>query len=138
MRKQHGFTLIELMVTVAVIGILSAIALPSYSAYVFRSKIPVGLDSLATYQARLEQAYQDTGSYGSAACSAAIPTISNFTLTCTIASAGQGFTAKIVGTGPIAGVSYSVDQNGTRITLSHPYGVPTQSCWTIRGGTCDS
>jgi type IV pilus assembly protein PilE len=138
MRKQDGFTLIELMVTVAVIGILSAIALPSYSAYVLRSKIPVGLDSLATYQARMEQAYQDTGSYGTTTCSSAVPTISNFTLTCTISSAGQGFTAKVVGTGPVVGVSYSVDQDGNRLTLTHPYGVPTQSCWTIRGGTCDS
>ena len=38
MRKQHGFTLIELVITVAVVGILAAIALPSYQQYVIRSK----------------------------------------------------------------------------------------------------
>jgi type IV pilus assembly protein PilE len=138
MRQQNGFTLIELMITVAVIGILSAIALPSYSAYVVRAKIPVGLENLASYQARMEQSYQDTGSYGSTVCSATIPTISNFTLSCTLTSAGQGFTAQVVGTGPVAGVSYSADQDGNHLTLSHPSGVPSQSCWTIRGGTCDS
>jgi len=139
MRQQHGFTLIELMVAVAVVAILSAIALPSYSAYIFRSKIPAGLDGLATYQARMEQGYQDTGSYGTAAsCAATIPAIANFTLACTLSSAGQGFTANIIGTGPLVGVAYSVDQDGKRMTLTHPRGTPTQSCWSIRGGTCDS
>lgn len=38
MRKQHGFTLIELIITVAVVGILAAIALPSYQKYIIRSK----------------------------------------------------------------------------------------------------
>ncbi|VTU38517.1 Pilin [Variovorax sp. PBS-H4] len=38
MRKQHGFTLIELIITVAVVAILAAIALPSYQQYVIRSK----------------------------------------------------------------------------------------------------
>ena len=38
MRKQHGFTLIELVITIAVVGILAAIALPSYQQYVIRSK----------------------------------------------------------------------------------------------------
>jgi type IV pilus assembly protein PilE len=123
---------------VAIIGILSTIALPAYSAYVLRSKIPVGLENLASYQARMEQAYQDTGSYGSAACSAAIPAIANFTLSCTLTAAGQGFTAQVDGNGPLAGISYSADQNGKHLTLAHPNGVPTQSCWTIRGGTCDS
>lgn len=130
--------MIELMVAVAVIGILSAIALPSYSSYVFRSRIPAGLDALSSYQTRMEQGYQDTGNYGTSACSAAVPTVPNFALTCTIASAGQAFTATLVGSGPVAGVSYSVNQDGRRLTLTHPKGVPTQSCWTIRGSTCDS
>ena len=38
MRKQHGFTLVELVITIAVVGILAAIALPSYQQYVIRSK----------------------------------------------------------------------------------------------------
>lgn len=138
MKPQAGFTLIELMVAVAVVGILTAIALPSYSAYVFRSRIPAGLDTLATYQARMEQSYQDTGSYGATACTATIPTVTNFTLTCITGSSGQTFSATLVGSGPVLGVSYSVDQDGKRLTLSHPNGIPTQSCWTIRGGTCDS
>lgn len=138
MQREHGFTLIELMVAVAVVGILASIALPSYSAYIFRSKIPVGLDTLASYQARMEQSYQDTGNYGSTACASAVPLVANFTLACTLSNAGQGFTASVSGIGPLAGVTYSVDQDGIRLTLAHPKGIPSTSCWTIRGGTCDS
>lgn len=138
MKRNEGFTLIELMVAVAVIAILSAVALPSYSTYVFRSRIPAGLDALAAYQARMEQGYQDTGNYGTTDCRAAIPATQNFTLRCTLTSSGQGFTATVTGTGPVTGTSYSVDQDGLRRTLAHPRGVPAASCWSIRGSTCDS
>ena len=143
MRKQCGFTLIELMIATAVVGILAAIALPSYNAYVFRSRIPASLDALSAYQARMEQTFQDTSSYSSpadsSACASSLPTAtSTFVLSCAPNKAGQGFTATVAGTGALAGVSYSVDEVGTRITVSHPYGLPTGNCWSIRGGTCDS
>ncbi len=141
MKTNRGFTLIELMIAVAIIGILSSIALPSYTAYVLRAKVPAGLDALSAYQARMEQTFQDTGSYTKSAteCAQTIPTeVANYTLKCEPGDAGQSFVATVTGTGQLVGYSYSVDSAGVRLTVQHPGGVPTANCWSIRGGTCDS
>lgn len=135
---QRGFTLVELMVTVAVVAILAGIALPSYNAYITRSRIPVGLEALTSYAMRMEQSYQDNGNYGTSSCRLAVPTASNFTVTCALSDSGQGFTATATGGGGLSGYTYSIDHNATRRTVAHPKGVPSTACWSIKGQTCDS
>lgn len=59
----RGFTLIELMITVAVIAVLAAIALPSYNQYVLRSHRAEAKNTLLTIAQRLEQNYTLAASY---------------------------------------------------------------------------
>jgi type IV pilus assembly protein PilE len=137
----HGFTLIEVMVTVAIVAILASIALPSYSTYIQRSRVPVALDSLASYFTRIEQRYQDVGNYsdGGTACwgASTLPTMESFSVTCTLTNSGQGFTATATGSGRMNGYTYTINHLGARATTSHPNG-SNSACWTTKGGACDT
>ena len=127
-RARLGFTLIELWVALSIVGILSGVALPAYIDYVQRSRVSVTLDALSSYATRMEQRYQDAGSYASDGnCAASLPTTANIALSCSITSSGQGFSAVASGSGSMAGYSYSIDQVGNRVTLSHPKGVKQSS-----------
>jgi type IV pilus assembly protein PilE len=61
--NSRGFTLIEMMITVAIIGILAAIALPNYNQYVMRSHRAAAKNTLLAVAQRLEQNYTLSGSY---------------------------------------------------------------------------
>lgn len=64
---QKGFTLIELMIVVAIIGILAAVALPAYQDYTVRSKISELIISASSPKALVTEAYQTDGLAGLAA-----------------------------------------------------------------------
>jgi type IV pilus assembly protein PilE len=65
MRRQQGFTLIELMITIAIIAVLTAVALPSYTDYVTRSKFAEAYAHLADLRVKMEQHYLDNRRYSS-------------------------------------------------------------------------
>jgi type IV pilus assembly protein PilE len=138
--RQQGFTLIEVMITVAIVAILASVAMPAYTAYVQRARVPVALDGLSAYLTRMEQRYQDVGTYANAAneCAVAVPIADNFVVTCAISDAGQGFTATATGNGPVAGYTYTINHRGARVTTAHPKGVPAANCWSTRGTSCDT
>ena len=141
-----GFTLLELMIAVAVIGILASIAYPMYADYVTRSRIVDGTTKLGDYRTQMEKYFMDNRSYLNAgACGAALPAVSgndNFTLAC-VAAAGPPPTYTVTATGiaarGMAGFSYSVDQANLKTTVSVPaaWSGGGSTCWVLRkDGSC--
>jgi type IV pilus assembly protein PilE len=146
MKQQHGLTLIELVIVVAIIGILSAVALPSYRDYVLRGKLADAQTQLSGTRARLEQYYQDNRSYppqcgGTAAGLPAftMPAASKyFTLTCaTGTTVGQTFLLSAAGiaAGGTAGFTFTIDDQGNRNTTAAPTAdgwATATGCWVAR------
>ncbi len=64
MKKQQGFTLIELMIVVAIIAILAAIALPAYQDYVARSQVSEGMSLASGAKTAVAEEYANTGDFG--------------------------------------------------------------------------
>lgn len=137
---QQGFTLIELMIVVAIIGILARIALPAYQDYVTRAAVIEGTNALSSLRARLEQHYQDNRSYatvGTFATPCASSTAGSFAITCV--SDATTFTATATGSGKSAGFTYTITQNGTQASTVTKTGWAgtSNSCWiTKKGGSC--
>lgn len=63
MKMQKGFTLIELMIVIAIIGILAAIAIPAYQDYTIRTKVSEGLSLAGVAKIAVSETYNATGSY---------------------------------------------------------------------------
>lgn len=138
----QGFTLIEVMITVVIIGILAAVALPQYKNYVTRGKIPDATSALAAKQVRLEQFYQDNRTYvGAADCNSDSTTSQFFTFSCS-ASSASAYTLQAVGKDSMAGFTYTVNQSNAKTsTIAAPASsswiASSTSCWiTKTGGIC--
>lgn len=144
MRTRHaGFTLIEVMIVVAIVAILAAIAVPQYGDYVRRGKIAEATSTLADMRVKLEQYFQDNRTYVGACAAnttAPIPTIQCFTITCPTLTA-TAFTVQAAGMAAqgMGGFTYTVDQNNARAsTITGVSGWNSSTtCWiTKKGETC--
>ncbi|QOT75580.1 type IV pilin protein [Cupriavidus basilensis] len=135
-RVARGFTLIELMVTVAILAILSAISIPIYSDYVTRSKLSEAFDTLSVFGLRMEQSFQDNGNYGVGTACNVSASSTNFAYQCTLTSGGQGFLMTAQGQGPVAGFTYTLDQTGNKATTAYKGQAVSGPCWWLTPGNC--
>ena len=130
MKKQQGFTLVELMITVVVVSILAAIAIPSYTNYVKRTRRSMAAACLQENAQYMERWYTSKMSYMGATAQACTSEITPFYTVTVTPTAARAFTASAV---PVAGTGQASDQCGT-LTLNEK-GVRSQSsgttskCW---------
>ena len=149
MKSQRGFTLIEMMVVVAIIAILTAIAIPNYMDYVTRTKLTEAKTNLAAMRTKLEQYYQDQKTYvGACAAGTVAPLPSSadskyFTIACPALTLTPT-TFLVTATGSAAsgtsGFAFNINETNLKTTVSVPSGwaVPSpNTCWVSKkGGAC--
>ncbi|MGD0501947.1 MAG: type IV pilin protein [Steroidobacteraceae bacterium] len=137
MSNNQGFSLIELMITVAIVAILAAIAIPSYSAFTQRSNRTDATRTLTFDAQALERCYSQTFSYSPCAgvtigtsaspqgyYSVVVAVQANpaaFTITATAVNAPQ--------TSDSACQTFTVNSSGTQGALNSASAPNTQTCW---------
>lgn len=153
MRRQQGFTIIELMIVAVVIAVLSAIALPSYTDYVTRSKLAEAYAHLSDLRVKMEQHYLDNRRYSSTTAGGTCgitggntPTAQGskyFDFACASstpnAAGDQAYTLTATGKAAegLSGIAFSIDQANSKSTTvdaatpmaSKGYTVGTIGCW---------
>jgi len=144
-RRTVGFTLIELMIVVAIIGILAALAVPAYGDYVRRSKITEAISGLSDIRVKMEQYYQDNRGYTGACTGTTLVTPalviapnSNFNFTCNPDPDATTYTAIATGKNTMAGFIYTINQANTKTsTITGPWTASSTQCWVLKkDGSC--
>ena len=142
MKNAKGFTLIELMIVVAVIAILAAIAIPAYGDYVIRGKLVDATANLANGRIKMEQFFQDNRAYdnstgGTPPCPAAtkyftytcVPTPTTYVLTAA-SNANQGM-------GAAGDYTFTINESNAKATTKFAGQAMAATCWlTKKGDSC--
>jgi type IV pilus assembly protein PilE len=140
--RGRGFTLIEVMIVVAIVGVLAAIALPNYGDYVKRGKIIEATQRLSEARVKLEQFYLDNRKYtdGCANVRTGAGTSDTFDLTCATPT-DTTYTVTVTGIAAqgMGSFVYGIDQNNKKTTtgVAAGWSVGSGDCWVTRkDGSC--
>ncbi len=146
-RRSTGFTLIEVMIVVAIVAILAAIVLPSYRSYVIRGRLTEATSKLAGLRGQMEQYFQDNKNYGTASVSCGVPMAPSnstyFTFSCyltndataTTQTDDQSFVLHAVGVNDMLGYQYTIDQSTNKKTTNFVGAASLPAaCWITRAG----
>lgn len=138
MKHEKGMSLLELMIVVAIVGILAAIAVPSYLEHIVRGKIAQGTEALSEAKVRMEQYFNTKRTYESAMGNSTCPDLfsglfADTPFTVSMSSCSQT-TFTITATGSSAkgmdGFTYTINQAGEK-TSQTPSVDGAQSCWLM-------
>ncbi len=141
--RHAGFTLLEVMITVVIVGILAAVALPSYTDTILRGKIIDGTTKLGDFRAQMEKFFMDNRNYGPGPCGVPNPPVGGsdqFIITCVLGGLPFTYTATATGNpanGMPAAFIYTVDQANVKTSVGPAGWTPGPGCWAIRkDGSC--
>lgn len=141
LKRQHGFTLVELMIVVAIVAILAAVALPAYQDYVTRGKIAEATSNLGSLRVRMEQYFQDNRQYVGGPCSPPASESKYFTYACVTSSAPHSYTITATGVAAqgMGGFSYTINETNvkTSVMTAPSTWTGSTSCWVTKSnGSC--
>ena len=125
--KQIGFTLVELMIVVAIIGILAAVAIPSYQDYTARAQVSEAVQISSSFRNGLAEYYQNTALWPMNITAVGSTTSGTYTAS-TVISTGAGTTGTIVVTSTLKNSGVSPQITSGTFAISSADGGETWQC----------